>query len=154
MRKKRLDAIRRHILRGEISTQEELQTALLSEDISVSQATLSRDLEILGIEKSTSPSGKKVYILPRDNRPPSSRGELRIGRTEGFIGPVDTGEMLLLNTAEGHAARIASKIEELSAPEVADVFFGPTHIVVIGQKGTTRQALLCAIAPAIPEVLR
>ena len=149
MRKKRLDAIRRHILRSEISTQEELQTALLSEDISVSQATLSRDLE-----KSTSPSGKKVYILPRDNRPPSSRGELRIGRTEGFIGPVDTGEMLLLNTAEGHAARIASEIEELSAPEVADVFFGPTHIVVIGQKGTTRQALLCAIAPAIPEVLR
>ena len=146
MRKKRLDAIRRHILRSEISTQEELQTALLSEDIPVSQATLSRDLEILGIEKSASPSGKKVYILPRDNRPPSSRGELRIGRTEGFIGPVDT--------AEGHAARIASEIEELSAPEVADVFFGPTHIVVIGQKGTTRQALLCAIAPAIPEVLR
>ncbi|KGN68251.1 transcriptional regulator [Porphyromonas gulae] len=154
MRKKRLDAIRRHILRGEISTQEELQTALLSEGISVSQGTLSRDLELLGIEKSTSPSGGKVYSLPQDSRPPSPRGELRIGRTEGFIGLANAGETLLLNTVEGHATRIASEIEELSAPEVANVFFGPTHIVVIGQKGTTRQALLCAIAPAVPEVLR
>lgn len=70
MRKKRLDAIRRHILRSEISTQEELQTALLSEDVRIAGHTFTRSgnprhrkIGLAFREKSVHPASRQSSTL-------------------------------------------------------------------------------------------
>ncbi len=154
MRPQRLHTIRRLILRRELHTQQELQDALRAEGISVSQCTLSRDLELLRVEKVATPSGKKIYALPDDDRTLSPHGGITIGHTPGFLGLMETGETLLLTTAVGYAQRIALDIDNLHSPEVAGTVIGNSCVLVIGCKGISRENLIRAITPAVPELFR
>ncbi|MCM1023407.1 MAG: arginine repressor [Prevotella sp.] len=61
MKRQRQNKIMEIIERCGISTQEELKKRLEDEGIAVTQATLSRDINELGLRKEQSPSGAYVY---------------------------------------------------------------------------------------------
>ncbi|MBQ8027596.1 MAG: arginine repressor [Clostridia bacterium] len=65
MKKKRLELILQTIDSQDISTQEELLTALKEHGLDVTQATVSRDIKELGLVKSMGHSGKYRYSLPK-----------------------------------------------------------------------------------------
>ncbi len=62
MKKTRQDKIAEIIERYEITTQEALKKHLEDEGISVTQATLSRDINELCLKKELSPSGVYIYV--------------------------------------------------------------------------------------------
>jgi len=65
MKKKRLELILKVIEQQDISTQEELLTALKEHGLDVTQATVSRDIKELGLIKSMGRNGKYRYTAPK-----------------------------------------------------------------------------------------
>lgn len=66
MKKKRQDKILEIIEKNMVTTQEMLKQLLEDEGMSVTQATLSRDINELDLKKMPSPSGVNVYVrLPK-----------------------------------------------------------------------------------------
>ena len=65
MKKKRLELILKVIEQQDISTQEELLSALKEHGLDVTQATVSRDIKELGLIKSMGRNGKYRYTAPK-----------------------------------------------------------------------------------------
>ncbi len=59
----RLDALKKLLSQGEMSTQEELVEKLEKFHFQVTQSTVSRDLRKLGAMKTIDPNGRTVYRL-------------------------------------------------------------------------------------------
>lgn len=154
MRQKRLNAIRQLILKNEIYTQQDLQKALTKKGIQVSQCTLSRDLELMRIEKVLTSSGKKAYSLPEDDRTQSVHGGLKLAITPGFQGIITSGETLLLRTDVGYAQGIALEIDNLHAPEIAGTVIGNSCVLILGSHGFSKDEVIRAVSLAIPELHR
>ena len=66
-RKTRLARILEIIEEQDIGTQEDLAKALRREGFDVTQATVSRDIRQLRLEKSRTPDGGQKYIAPKDD---------------------------------------------------------------------------------------
>ena len=65
MKKKRLELILEIIEQQDVSTQEDLLTALKNHGLDVTQATVSRDIKELGLIKSMGRNGKYRYSAPK-----------------------------------------------------------------------------------------
>ena len=63
-RKNRLDRILEIIAQNEIQTQGELADILVQEGYNVTQATVSRDIRKLRLQKTRIPGGRQKYIAP------------------------------------------------------------------------------------------
>ena len=113
-----------------IRSQQELQELLTEHGISVTQATLSRDLRQLDVLKS--PDG---YRLPGDVGPGRTNGsgrESRLGtllRRE-LLGADAGGTLVILRTAPGVADAVAIEIDRSRAPDIVGTIAGDDTIFV------------------------
>ena len=111
------------VTRKRIGTQFELLAALADAGCRVTQATVSRDLRELGLEKAHDPLGRPRYVLPETRRP-DPRDALR--RVLGEFGRVVTAAhalivgtlagddtCLLIARDSGDAATLARELGEL-----------------------------------------
>ena len=129
----RHDAIRNVISKRKISSQEELKQALAAEGIEISQATLSRDLQEIGVIKSRGGSSS-FYALPTLGFS-MNNGELCVSGLE------ISGNMAVLKTPPGHASMFASIIDRKELPEVAGTIAGDDTIFLVLRKNVSeRQA--------------
>ena len=129
----RHDAIKNVISKRKISSQEELKQALAAEGIEISQATLSRDLQEIGVIKSRGGSSS-FYALPTLGFS-MNNGELCVSGLE------ISGNMAVLKTPPGHASMFASIIDRKELPEVAGTIAGDDTIFLVLRKNVSeRQA--------------
>ena len=129
----RHDAIRNVISKRKISSQEELKQALAAEGIEISQATLSRDLQEIGVIKSRGGSSS-FYALPTLGFS-INNGELCVSGLE------ISGNMAVLKTHPGHASMFAAIIDRKELPEVAGTIAGDDTIFLVLRKNVSeRQA--------------
>lgn len=138
----RQDAIRLAIQNNRINSQEELKAALSGNGIAISQATLSRDLQEMGVIKSHGGS-VSYYVIP----------EGRYGRElsdSGVMGIEVSGNMAVVRTLPGHASMFASIIDRRQLSEVAGTIAGDDTIFIVLRSGVSPEAGLKAITGAIP----
>ena len=129
----RHDAIRNVISKRKISSQEELKQALAAEGIEISQATLSRDLQEIGVIKSRGGSSS-FYAVPTRGFS-MNNGELCVSGLE------ISGNMAVLKTPPGHASMFAAIIDRKELPEVAGTIAGDDTIFLVLRKNVSeRQA--------------
>lgn len=106
----RRDRIRALLLAGGITTQEALREALLSQQIDVTQATLSRDLRALRARRVTRADGSAAYELPPPHEDPQAEGP-----TEQVVAMVDSiarnEALIVVHTAPGAASAVARAID-------------------------------------------
>ncbi|MCW2502411.1 MAG: arginine repressor [Actinomycetia bacterium] len=120
-----------------VQSQAQLVQLLAADGISVTQATLSRDLEELGAVKArTADGGPPAYVLPEDGtRPlrPSEAAPARLVRLleELLTGADASANLAVLRTPPGAAHFLASALDRSGLPEIIGTIAGDDTILVI-----------------------
>lgn len=131
---------------GAIRSQSELATALETSGLSVTQATLSRDLIELRAEKIRAASGDLVYTIPTEAErlasaesavPGDERGSSRAaGRLPRLLADLlvsaeHSANLVVLRTPPGAANFLSSAIDHSQLPAVIGTIAGDDTILVI-----------------------
>ena len=138
--------IARVIARQAVHSQSDLLTALAEEGVSVTQATLSRDLVELRATKVRSAGGTQVYAIPEAGAPGqvgatgSADGETleahitaRLARwcADLLVTAEHAGSQLVLRTPAGAAQLLASAVDDAMLPGVLGCIAGDDTVLVI-----------------------
>jgi transcriptional regulator of arginine metabolism len=124
-----------------IRSQTELADRLASAGVTVTQATLSRDLLDLDAVKIRTPDGALVYAVPAEggDRTPlmarrSSPSGTRLARLAGeLIASADhSGNLVVLRTPPGAAQYLASALDKAELDGVLGTIAGDDTVLVIG----------------------
>jgi transcriptional regulator of arginine metabolism len=117
----RTTARRRALLRRLLSKEEIGDQATLIEKLAaaghpITQATISRDLTALGVEKRTLPDGRQRYVLPRSGAVAIEADGDQVAAAQRFIREflVDvgsSGNLVVLRTVPGTASTVAEFLD-------------------------------------------
>ncbi len=133
-----VDLLNRH----EVRSQSELAELLGEAGVSVTQATLSRDLVELDAVKVRTPSGALIYAVPaeggdRTPRPAaeSSAAEARLARllAELLVSADASANMALLRTPPGAAQFLASAFDRAEIASILGTIAGDDTVLVISR---------------------
>jgi transcriptional regulator of arginine metabolism len=145
-------------------SQAELAKALEDDGITVTQATLSRDLDELGAVKlRPADGGGSAYVIPEDGSPLTRRSALddppqRLARLLGdlLVSAEASANLVVVRTPPGASNFLASAIDRAGLPEVLGTVAGDDTILVIARDPTGGAALvdrlfeLARLHPASP----
>jgi transcriptional regulator of arginine metabolism len=124
-----------------VRSQAELAAALEADGFSVTQATLSRDLDELGAVKLRSPDGGlPAYVVPEDGSPITARtaGDdppMRLTRLLGelLVSADSSANLVVLRTPPGASNFLASALDRARLPEVLGTVAGDDTILVVAR---------------------
>ena len=118
--------------RHEVTSQQQLVELLQSQKVSVTQATVSRDLDRIGAVRIRR-NGRTIYALAVDEHEPDPMGRLRTAL--GFVRHMEaSGNLLILRTAPGNAMPVARAFDLADLAEVAGTVGGDDTILVIARE--------------------
>jgi transcriptional regulator of arginine metabolism len=142
--------IARVLGREPVRSQGELAAALTAEGLTVTQATLSRDLVELRAERIRTPDGTLAYALPGEggDRTPHLAGDTeqlaaRLARLceELLVTAESSGNLVVLRTPPGAAQFLASAIDHSVFPSVLGTIAGDDTVLVISNEADGGQAV-------------
>jgi len=142
-RKERQNAIERIIAEKEIETQNELVDELIAAGFSVTQATVSRDINEMGLVKVAGKQKKYRYALHNSDQ---KINKLSTIFKESVISINTSLNMLVIKTYEGSANAACLLLDKLNMPNILGTIAGEDTILVIAKSVES--------VPAIYSVLK
>ncbi len=126
MKKKRQDKILEIIEKNMVTTQEMLKQLLEDEGMSVTQATLSRDINELDLKKMTSPSGVNIYVkLPK---PAFSYSPIF---KDSVIDVEYSMNMVVIKCVTGMAQAVCATLDKMKRAEIIGTIAGDDTIFAL-----------------------
>ncbi len=126
MKANRQEKIIELISKYDVETQEDLARLLNREGYNVTQATVSRDIKALKLEKV--PSGtKSKYIYP-ENKVADRNKYLSIFK-DGYASIAQAANLVVIKTASGMAMAVAAALDHLNLDEVVGTIAGDDTIM-------------------------
>ena len=126
---------------NEVSTQLQLQRLLETRGVDVTQATISRDLDRLGVMR-VRRHGRLVYALPEEADPPGDP----LGQVVLALGLVRTmeasGNLAVLRTGPANAHPVAIAFDNASLPEIIGTIAGDDTIALVAREPNTGNHLI------------
>ncbi len=117
-----------------VTSQTELVALLAAGGVEATQATVSRDLEDLGIVKVRGADGRSAYALPEPG------GLAQILRQ--FVLTIEaSGNLAVVRTPPGVAAAVASAIDGADLPDVLATVQGDDTLLVVAREGVSGRAV-------------
>lgn len=122
-----------------IGSQEELGLLLVEEGISVTQATLSRDLEALGAVKRMDASGQVRYeitdVIETDTSLPMTLSEQSLARAahELLLRAEAAGNIAVLHTPPGAAQFFAGQLDRSAAFDTVGTVAGDDTVIIVNR---------------------
>lgn len=150
----RLKAIKRLIKSYPIESQERLLGYLARDGISVTQATLSRDLKMLKVSKVSNGNDEYVYTIPSDDRSPHEMEQTGVQDfLRGYISIDYSGNMVVIKTYSGHTDLISIALENMNFESVLGIIAGRDNCVFVClREGVTGEVFLRELKRRIPEL--
>ncbi len=146
---RRLQAILSLIARERLSSQEEIRARLHQLGLEVTQSTISRDVEELGLARMHDHEGVR-YVVPGRTEPVPHSALLRHALNEFALAFEEgAGELLLIRTPPGAANALAEAMDRSGLSEVAGTVAGDDTILVVPRKGATAGIVRRALAEAM-----
>lgn len=150
----RLEVIKMIVSHQAIGSQEELLKEMDKAGFPVTQATLSRDLRQLKVSKTSTPSGKYIYVLPTSPHykrvpEPVLQGVIR---SWGVRSIRFSGQMAVLHTLPGHASPIAYEIDNRKPEEIIGTIAGDDTIMMVLAEGVSHEQALQSLQEVVPEL--
>lgn len=137
------------ISRRRVGTQLELLDALAGAGCQVTQATISRDIRELGLEKARDPLGRPRYMLPQRGRRSDPR-EALVGVLGQFgRSAVAAQNLVVIQSELGSAPAIARALDQLEHPLVVGTLAGDDTCLVIAMTADDAGALASELSEAI-----
>ncbi len=127
------------VTRRAVRSQAELLALLSADGISVTQATLSRDLDELGAVKLRgADGGAPVYVIPEEGSPMRAieGGTARLARllSELLVSADASGNLAVLRTPPGAAHFLASALDRAALADVIGTIAGDDTIMVVARE--------------------
>jgi len=127
----RQSLLKEMIRRQVISDQVELLLLLRQRGVEITQATVSRDLQELGVVKIRGEKGLMQYALLDAASKNQLRRKMRV-YFENFVTRIDDVElMVLIHTTPGNASGLANFIDRMQWPEVLGTIAGDDTVLVV-----------------------
>ncbi len=124
----------------EVSTQQQLQQLLAGLGVDVTQATVSRDLDRLGVMR-VRRHGRLVYALPEDEAPTDPIAQVVIAL--GLVRTMEaSGTLAVLRTGPANAHPVAIAFDNASLPEIIGTIAGDDTIALIAREPSTGNDLI------------
>ncbi|OPZ50517.1 MAG: Arginine repressor [Firmicutes bacterium ADurb.BinA052] len=114
-----------------IQTQEDLSAELAREGMSVTQATISRDIKELRLIKAPVGDGSYRYTVPVDRNIDDINRRIERVFREAVISVEDSDNIVVIKTLEGAAQAIGAIVDDLDWPEVVGSLAGDDTIFVV-----------------------
>lgn len=141
--------VRKVLAEASVSNQSQLVELLAAEGVTVTQATVSRDLEEMGAVKVRVAGGATVYAipeLPADQLAPEDHLRRVLG--EWLVDVERSGDLVVLRTPPGSAHVVASALDRSCFPNLVGTVAGDDTLLAIAQenKGKALATELSVIA--------
>jgi transcriptional regulator of arginine metabolism len=142
LKQQRQQAIGRLIGQHPVANQPQLLDLLGAEGITATQATVSRDLEELGVIKVRVPGGQSVYALP-DREPERIVPFEQLRRVLGeWVGEVAvSANLVVLRTPPGCAHVVASALDRSGLDGLIGTVAGDDTLLCVAAPTTSGEAL-------------
>ncbi len=151
-KKNRLEFVKKIIKENKISSQHELQQFLEKEDIAVTQATLSRDLNTLKVVKIVDEDHGHIYALPGSVENLKEH-KVNYFPVENFKSIKFSGNLAVIKSTPSFASSMALIIDQLEMNEMIGSIAGDDTVMIILSEKTTPSEFTAALRRRIP-VLR
>jgi transcriptional regulator of arginine metabolism len=135
--------------RMRLGTQQELLEALETAGCHVTQATVSRDIRELGLEKARDPLGRHRYVQPGRERRSDPRDTLTSLLAQFGRGAVAAQNIVVIRSEIGTAPAIARALDRIGHPLVIGTLAGDDTCLVIAADGGRAQELVEELRAAI-----
>ncbi len=137
VRQQRLQRIRAIIGAQQICNQDELSSALAKEGFTLTQSSISRDLKLLKVVKSTTSDGRSVYMLPENPYYRRVSEDNLAGKLiqRGVIQVRVSGQLAVVKCRAGYAQGIAGEIDRSGFEEVMGTVAGYDTVFVALAEG-------------------
>jgi transcriptional regulator of arginine metabolism len=146
-------AIRKIIQKGNIHSQDELLAALKLKGFDLTQATLSRDLKVLQVSKTTHPVKGYVYTMGDNLQTEVNHAQNRVNYlADGFQDIQFSGNLAVVKTMPGYASSIAAVIDQTSPWEIIGTVAGDDTILIIQREGISKNDLATALITIMPKL--
>ena len=135
--------------RMRLGTQDDLLGALAGAGCRVTQATVSRDLRELGIQKVLDPLGRQRYVLPGSAPRPDPRGALEALLSQYGRSAIAAGNLVVVHCRIGSAPAIARGVDQLAHPLVLGTLAGDDTFLVIAADPAGADVLAAELTGAL-----
>jgi transcriptional regulator of arginine metabolism len=129
------------VMRKRVGTQFELLDALASAGCVVTQATVSRDIRELGLEKTRDPLGRPRYVVPHSGRRPDPREALSSVVAQFGRRVTAAGNIVVVQSELGTAPPIARALDELGHERIVGTLAGDDTCLVVTPSERDARAL-------------
>ena len=116
---------------GRVSSQNQLKGLLKKNNIQITQATLSRDLNELGAIKKRLTNGRLIYVLPKNQ---DNNAQVKISKKalEDFVLDVESvSNQVVVKTTTAAAQVIAESIDNLYIDNIVASIAGDNVVLII-----------------------
>jgi transcriptional regulator of arginine metabolism len=135
--------------RMRLGTQQDLLAALDAAGCTVTQATVSRDIRELGLEKARDPLGRLRYVLPNRGRRVDPRDTLNSLLAQFGRSAIPAQNLVVVQSEIGSAPAIARALDRMEHPLVVGTLAGDDTCLVIAQDAERAKALAAELGRAI-----
>ena len=136
--------------RKRIGTQFELIDALASAGYRATQATVSRDIRELGLEKTHDALGRPRYVAPRGaERRDDPEQALRRILAEFGRRATAAQNLVVVHSELGSAPAIARALDRLEHPKIVGTLAGDDTCLVIAANGADARSLAAELSAAL-----
>ena len=124
---------------GKITSQNQLKGMLKKEGISITQATLSRDLTEIGASKKRDSNNNLKYILPKDDVNNAQKSIAKKAIRDFVLSVEPVSNQLIIKTTTAAAQVVAEAIDNLYVDGIAASIAGDNVVLIIsyGKKEAT-----------------
>ena len=148
----RLKSIKRIITEYHITSQEQLLAFLLKEDVSVTQATLSRDLKLLKVGKVSDGNNGYYYTLPKSKQKTESAQQYINDIARGFLSVSFSANLCIIKTLAGHADTVAIALDHLDLDEILGTIAGDDTILIVLKENLSSHQFMKTLKNIVPEL--
>ena len=131
MKSRRQSAILEVVEKGPVRSQEQLRQRLAQRGFDVTQATVSRDIRELGLEKSHDQLGRPRYVLAQDGRRSDPREALASVLSQFGRRATAAENIVVVHSELGSAPAIGRALDRLEHPLVVGTLAGDDTCLVI-----------------------
>ncbi len=135
--------------RRRVGSQHELQGALKRAGCEVTQATISRDIRELGLEKTRDVLGRPRYVLPERGSRSDPRESLRAMLVQFGVRAVQAQNIVVVQSELGSAPAIARAIDRVEHAKVIGTLAGDDTCLVIARDVNEAKSVATELAAAI-----
>jgi transcriptional regulator of arginine metabolism len=137
------------IARRRVGTQMELIDALARSGCHVTQATASRDIRELGLEKIRDPLGAPRYVLPQGGRRPDPSQTLASVLRQVGRQATAAGNIVVVHSQLGSAPAVARALDRVGHPRIVGTLAGDDTCLVVVASAADARALTEELAALI-----